>query len=290
MKNITFKQATKPSSRNIGAGTAEPSGFTLIELLVVIAIIAILAALLLPALRRAKEKAQAVGCINNLKQLQLGWYMYSGDNNDAIVQTGGLGQLISNPADPRANRPDPWNNWVYGTMNQSPDNTDVRLLQLGLIYPYIKNVGVYKCPADRRTDRWNPPTTSSSGGTPTVRSMSMNCWMNPIVAPTGTGMRVYRKQSDIISPGPAMCWVLIDENPWSINDGWFVCDPSQLTQWVDVPASYHNQAGGLSFGDGHAEMKKWRDKNLLNARNYGIPKDTAWNDLGWLQQRSTSPL
>jgi prepilin-type processing-associated H-X9-DG protein len=103
-----------------------------------------------------------------------------------------------------------------------------------------------------------------------------------------TELRVFRKQSEITRPSPAMCWVTIDENPFSINDGWFVCDPNNKTSWPDVPASYHNGAGGLSFADGHAEIKRWRDRNLLNLTAPPAAKDPGSSDLFWLQDRTTS--
>ena len=87
-----------------------------------------------------------------------------------------------------------------------------------------------------------------------------------------------------------MCWVFIDENPNSVNDGWFADDPNQTTKWVDIPASYHNNAGGLSFADGHAEIKRWRDSKMINARTTDVAKDPGSDDLSWFNDRSTAKV
>ena len=268
------------------------AGFTLIELLVVIAIIAILAAMLLPALSKAKQKAQGISCVNNLRELMLSWTLYSGDFNDRLVRTGGTGDTAQTLTDPNINN----GNWVHGRMDLAGlPATDPALVMAGALYPYTKNVKIYKCPADQKRQLWSGVLTA------TTRSMSMNAWLNPIsIGGFGGGVaRVFRKQTDIVSPSPVSCWVTIDESPGTINDGWFVCDPwyggNPSSTWVDVPASYHNGAGGISYADGHSAIKKWRDSAVLTyGRNNGpvgnfvTAGQSPADDLHWLQAQSTS--
>jgi prepilin-type N-terminal cleavage/methylation domain-containing protein len=261
--------------------------FTLIELLVVIAIIAILAAMLLPALAKAKQKAQGIQCINNLKQLQLGWLVYSSDFGERICPTGGEDVTAQSLTDPLITN----GNWVHGRMDLPGEpSTDPALIRAGALFPYAKNVSVYKCPADTKTQ-----LNAAGIKTPTTRSLSMNAWMNPLTLDNfGGGVaRIFRKQSDIVSA--VNTWVTLDESPGSINDGWFVCDPfGNPNVWVDIPASYHNNCGGISFADGHAQIKKWTDAAVLQ---YGKPGGPTGNaiaprqnppvDLNWLQALST---
>jgi prepilin-type N-terminal cleavage/methylation domain-containing protein/prepilin-type processing-associated H-X9-DG protein len=255
--------------------------FTLIELLVVIAIIAILAAMLLPALAKAKTKAQGIQCMNNNRQFVLAWLMYSTDNNDRICPTAGTGDPPTTPS------------WCRGRMDVIGEDVNETLIQQGLLWSYVKSIKLYKCPADPRLSLGLPRRA-------TLRSMSMNAWMNPFNSPDNVGLsasgREFRKQTDITGRiSPATTWVVLDENDKTINDSWFVVSanptagPNNNT-WVDAPGSYHNKAGGLAFADGHAEIKKWRDARVTGPNvTLNMPADPAnsYADLRWLQQRTT---
>lgn len=262
--------------------------FTLIELLVVIAIIAILAALLLPALARAKTQSQGSKCMSNLKQLATAWAMYNGDFRGRFVPNGGEATQPSSPTDQS------YPQWCPGRQDKQAQcgTAGLAWIQAGLLFPYVSQTAVYLCPADNSTYPF-------SGGTPRVRSVSMNAWLNPLapwVGPNTTQLRTYSKESDLTVPGPVNTWLLLDENPYSINDGYAVEDPLD-PEWVDCPATYHDNACGMCFTDTHAQIKQWKDRTVLNATqnqqwtNGTLPTPINYtNDLYWIQRRSTAPL
>jgi prepilin-type processing-associated H-X9-DG protein len=257
----------------------------LIELLVVIAIIAILAAMLLPSLTKAKLKAQGAHCLSNLRQLELGWLMYAHDNRDFLPGDKWQDEANHIPND---------GNWITGWLTplgsppNNTDNTNINYLldpTYSQVGPYVKNAGVYKCVADKSTALVN------GAQLPRVRSMSMNCWMGPnSPAWNGEPFQVFAKLTSILTPSPSDGIVFIDERSDSIDDGYFAID-EVTAQLVNLPAGYHNSASGVTFADGHAEIHKWRDGRTLPSLSTSFQKFVSCPgslDLLWLQQHASS--
>ena len=221
-------------------GDGRRRAFTLVEVLVVLAIIAMLAALLLPALSSAKAKGKQVACTNNLKQLSLGCQMYAADNESRLPE--------NIPGDQQKN------SWVTGDMKIPMDATNENLLRQGKLFPYANHVQTYHCPAD----------SSKSGASQRVRSYSMNGWMGSRYMETNSrpgGFRTFVRESELAAAKPSGLWVLLDEHEASIDDGWFLVTMDDTRPFASFPASRHQRGYGVNFADGHVEAKKLRDPN-----------------------------
>jgi prepilin-type N-terminal cleavage/methylation domain-containing protein/prepilin-type processing-associated H-X9-DG protein len=213
---------------------ANPAGFTLIELLVVIAIIAILAAMLLPALSRAKLKAQAISCLSNTKQLTMCWILYSNDNGERLIHNYLQDQTYA---------------WVRGDVNAAPGDTNVANIQNGKLFQYNTSLGIYVCPADDYK-------RSNGQRIVRVRSFSMSGQMNSDVDWVNPRYPLRRKTSDIVNPSPSGALVFLDESTITLEDSYFAIQVDNRV-WQNSPSDRHNRGANFSFADGHSEIFKW---------------------------------
>ena len=299
---VKSERAFGPSSQMAGA-------FTLIELLVVIAIIAILAGMLLPSLSKAKARTQGVQCMNNGNQMIKAWTMYALDNQDWLAPNmyGGYGNWLGGDMSDTGAHNDPTN---YGLLNNTfavKSGAPPGGMQVSAIGNYIIEWKICKCPADPSVWPW-PPVPGPNWG-PRVRSYSMSQAVGteltsktPVTGPWLTGTLwqnqpgkpylTYGKLSAFSAPGPSDTFVILDEDPYSINDAAFATCCNLPDQMIDWAASFHALAAGFAFADGHSVIKHWVDPRTYSIETSGgkseVDSQPKNPDIEWLRLKSSA--
>jgi len=283
MKRIPEYSDASAMSRSRSVPSAAAAGFTLIELLVVIAIIAILASMLLPGLSKAKTKAQGIACLNNLGQLQKAWVMYADDNYDVMPLT-----LLDSGPLYRAKL----GSWVLG--NASVD-ANLNKLQSGTLFPYLRSISVYRCPADKKL-------ADPGGGkqVPVNRSYYVNASLNSVGGYLVTNnapapFSFAEKLSSVGAPSPSQLWVFVENNLRASGEpifGFYIEQSQPNTYWGDIPTDRHSQGCNLSFADGHVQFHRWKATKDTHTSQAILPGADR-EDYNWLLggiPRTTSEL
>jgi len=254
--------------RRTGCPCSSQRAFTLLEILVVISIIMILAALLLPTLSSAKAKGKQISCMNNLKQLGLGFQMYAADNEGRLPENTPVG---------------PGNNpWVLGNMKYPGDATNVSLIKQNKLFPYANHLGTYHCPAD----------LSRTGSSLRVRSYSMNGWMGSRYMETNSstaGFRTFVRENELAAARPSTLWVILDEHETSIDDGWFLVTMDDSRPFASYPTTRHQHGYAMNFADCHVESKKLRDPSSQGFGANQEPQISSRN-MDWIQLKQVTTI
>jgi len=215
----------------------------------------------LPSLSSAKAKGKQIGCMNNLKQLALGFQMYIADNEGRVLENTPAGKG-SNP-------------WVSGNMKYPGDATNQVLIRQSKLFPYANHIGSYHCPAD----------SSKAAASPRVRSYSMNGWMGSRYMENNSrpaGFRTFVRENELAAARPSTLWMLIDEHETSIDDGWFLVTMDDSRPFANYPATRHQHGYGLNFADGHVESKKLRDPGS-HTLDFSVDPQISAKNSDWIQ-------